>query len=95
MCISQLLSARLLSKHTLGLITDLLMSLDDKYLYFSNWLHGDVRQYDITDTANPKLVGQVSCLFTFDIVCLFTVIYCLYIMSVRFSWEAASVMMVK
>lgn len=42
-----------------GLITDLLMSLDDKYLYFSNWLHGDVRQYDITDQAHPKLVGQV------------------------------------
>ena len=34
--------------------------MDDKYLYFSNWLQGDVRQYDITDTKNPKLVGQVS-----------------------------------
>ena len=43
----------------LGLITDCLISLDDHYLYLSNWLHGDVRQYDITDTANPKLVGQV------------------------------------
>ena len=21
-----------------------------RFLYFSNWLHGDVRQYDITDT---------------------------------------------
>ncbi|XP_068711442.1 methanethiol oxidase-like [Montipora foliosa] len=42
-----------------SLITDILISLDDKYLYFSNWLHGDVRQYDITDTKNPKLVGQV------------------------------------
>lgn len=41
------------------MITDILISLDDKYLYFSNWLHGDVRQYDITDRANPKLVGQV------------------------------------
>ena len=76
MCISQLLSARLLSKHTLGLITDLLMSLDDKYLYFSNWVHGDVRQYDITDTANPKLVGQVRCclrLILFVYLLLFTV----------------------
>ena len=45
-----------------GLITDILVSLDDKYLYFSNWAHGDVRQYDITDTRNPKLVGQVSVL---------------------------------
>uniref|UniRef100_A0A8C5R2X4 Methanethiol oxidase n=2 Tax=Leptobrachium leishanense TaxID=445787 RepID=A0A8C5R2X4_9ANUR len=42
-----------------GLITDILISLDDRYLYFSNWLHGDIRQYDITDTRNPKLVGQV------------------------------------
>ncbi|XP_062602151.1 methanethiol oxidase-like isoform X1 [Saccostrea cucullata] len=42
-----------------GLITDILISLDDRYLYFSNWLHGDVRQYDISDRRNPKLVGQV------------------------------------
>lgn len=42
-----------------GLITDIVISLDDKYLYFSNWLHGDIRQYDISDTKNPKLVGQV------------------------------------
>jgi len=42
-----------------GLITDILLSLDDKYLYFSNWLHGDIRMYDISDTRNPKLVGQV------------------------------------
>jgi len=42
-----------------GLITDILISLDDKYIYFSNWLHGDVRQYDITDRRNPRLTGQV------------------------------------
>ncbi|XP_076183640.1 methanethiol oxidase [Ptiloglossa arizonensis] len=42
-----------------GMITDILISLDDKYLYFSNWLHGDVRQYDISDIRNPKLTGQV------------------------------------
>ncbi len=42
-----------------SLITDLLVSMDDKYLYFSNWLHGDVRQYDISDPSNPKLTGQV------------------------------------
>jgi len=42
-----------------GMITDILLSLDDKYLYLSNWLHGDVRQYDISDTRNPKLTGQV------------------------------------
>jgi selenium-binding protein 1 len=42
-----------------GLITDLLISMDDRYLYFSNWLHGDIRQYDISDPAKPKLTGQV------------------------------------
>jgi len=42
-----------------GLITDILISLDDRYLYFSNWLQGDVRQYDISDPFHPKLVGQV------------------------------------
>jgi selenium-binding protein 1 len=42
-----------------GLITDILVSMDDRFLYFSNWLHGDVRQYDISDPAKPKLVGQV------------------------------------
>lgn len=40
-------------------MSDILLSLDDKYLYFSCWLHGDVRQYDISDPANPKLTGQV------------------------------------
>ncbi|KAL7636764.1 UNVERIFIED_CONTAM: hypothetical protein RMT77_012518 [Armadillidium vulgare] len=42
-----------------GVMTDILISLDDKYLYFSNWAHGDIRQYDITDRAKPRLVGQI------------------------------------
>lgn len=42
-----------------GMITDILLSLDDKYIYFSNWLHGDIRQYDISDRRHPKLTGQV------------------------------------
>ncbi|MGI9385235.1 MAG: selenium-binding protein SBP56-related protein, partial [Methyloligellaceae bacterium] len=42
-----------------SLITDILVSMDDKYIYFSNWLHGDLRQYDITDPSNPKMTGQV------------------------------------
>ncbi len=41
------------------LITDILVSLDDRFLYFSNWLRGDICQYDIRDPAAPKLVGQV------------------------------------
>jgi len=44
-----------------GLITDLVVSMDDRYLYLSNWLHGDIRQYDISDPARPKLKGQVWC----------------------------------
>src|ERR671937_468668 len=42
-----------------GLITDLLLSMDDRFLYLANWLHGDVRQYDVSDPSNPKLTGQV------------------------------------
>lgn len=42
-----------------GLITDIVLSLDDKFLYFSDWLHGDIRQYDISDPENPRLTGQV------------------------------------
>ena len=44
-----------------GLITDLVVSMDDRYLYLSNWLHGDIRQYDISEPARPKLKGQVWC----------------------------------
>ena len=42
-----------------SLITDILISMDDRFLYFSNWLHGDLRQYDISDPSKPKLTGQV------------------------------------
>ncbi|CAK9021992.1 unnamed protein product [Durusdinium trenchii] len=43
--------------HMPGLITDFLISMDDRFLYLSNWLHGDVRQYDLSG-EEPKLVGQ-------------------------------------
>jgi methanethiol oxidase len=42
-----------------GLITDLVLSLDDKALYFSNWLHGDLRRYDVSDPASPQLTGRL------------------------------------
>ena len=42
-----------------GLIKDLVLSMDDGFLYFSNWLHGDLRQYDVSDPASPKLTGQL------------------------------------
>ena len=42
-----------------GLITDIVLSMDDRFLYLSNWLHGDLRQYDVSDPANPKLTGRL------------------------------------
>lgn len=42
-----------------GLITDLVVSMDDRWLYHSNWLQGDLRQYDISNPAEPKLVDQL------------------------------------
>jgi selenium-binding protein 1 len=42
-----------------GLTTDLVISMDDRYLYMSNWLHGDLRQYDISNPARPRLTGQL------------------------------------
>jgi selenium-binding protein 1 len=42
-----------------GLITDLVLSMDDRWLYFANWLHGDIRQYDVSDPAKPKLAAQI------------------------------------
>jgi selenium-binding protein 1 len=44
---------------TPALITDLVLSMDDKALYFSNWLHGDLRRYDVSDPANPQLTGRL------------------------------------
>jgi methanethiol oxidase len=42
-----------------GLITDLVLSLDDRDLFFANWLHGDLRHYDVSDPSNPVLRSQV------------------------------------
>jgi selenium-binding protein 1 len=42
-----------------ALITDLVLSMDDKALYFADWLHGDLRRYDVSDPASPKLTGQL------------------------------------
>lgn len=41
-----------------SLVCDIVLSLDDRFLYLANWFHGDVRQYDIRDPANPRLTGQ-------------------------------------
>jgi len=42
-----------------AMTTDMVISMNDRFLYLSNWLHGDVRQYDITDREKPKLTGQI------------------------------------
>src|ERR1700722_8271446 len=41
-----------------GLITDLVLSLDDHNLFLSNWLHGDLRHYDVSDPTRPQLRSQ-------------------------------------
>uniref|UniRef100_A0AC35TFT9 STXB5 n=1 Tax=Rhabditophanes sp. KR3021 TaxID=114890 RepID=A0AC35TFT9_9BILA len=33
--------------------------MDDKYLYCSCWLHGTIKQFDLTDPGNIKLVGSL------------------------------------
>jgi selenium-binding protein 1 len=41
------------------LITDINLSLDDKFLYVSCWGTGEFRQYDVSDPFNPKLTGSI------------------------------------
>ena len=41
------------------LVTDIDLSLDDRYLYVSCWGTGDMQQYDVSDPFNPKLTGKV------------------------------------
>jgi selenium-binding protein 1 len=41
------------------LITDINLSLDDKWLYTSCYGTGDLRQYDVSDPFHPKLTGTV------------------------------------
>jgi methanethiol oxidase len=41
------------------LVTDIILSLDDRFLYVSCWGTGDLRQYDVADPFHPKLTGSV------------------------------------
>lgn len=41
------------------LVTDIDLSMDDRFLYVSCWGTGDLRQYDVSDPFNPKLTGKV------------------------------------
>jgi methanethiol oxidase len=41
------------------LITDIDLSLDDRFLYVSCWGTGEMRQYNVSDPHTPKLAGSV------------------------------------
>ncbi len=41
------------------LVTDINLSLDDRFLYVSCWGTGEFQQYDVSDPFHPKLVGSV------------------------------------
>lgn len=42
------------------LVTDLALSLDDRYLYVSCWGTGELRQYDVSDPFNPRLAASLK-----------------------------------
>ena len=42
------------------LVTDINLSLDDRYLYVSCWGTGELRQYDVSDPFNPVLSGSAK-----------------------------------
>ena len=42
------------------LVTDINLSLDDKYLYVSCWGTGELQQYDVSNPHEPRLVGSVK-----------------------------------
>ena len=42
------------------LVTDINLSLDDRFLYVSCWGTGELRQYDVSDPFNPVLTGTVA-----------------------------------
>ena len=41
------------------LISDIDLSVDDKFLYIACWGIGDMKQYDVSDPAHPVQVGSV------------------------------------
>jgi methanethiol oxidase len=41
------------------LVTDINLSLDDRFLYVSCWGTGEMRQYDVSDPFHPQLTGSV------------------------------------
>ncbi|HZD67266.1 MAG TPA: selenium-binding protein SBP56-related protein, partial [Acidimicrobiales bacterium] len=41
------------------LVTDIDLSVDDRFLYVSCWGTGELRQYDVSDPLHPRLTGSV------------------------------------
>jgi selenium-binding protein 1 len=41
------------------LVTDINLSMDDRFLYVACWGTGDMQQYDVSDPSEPKLTGKV------------------------------------
>ncbi len=41
------------------LVTDINLSVDDQFLYVSCWGTGELKQYDVSDSAHPREVGSV------------------------------------
>ncbi|MGG1946349.1 selenium-binding family protein [Trinickia sp. NRRL B-1857] len=41
------------------LVTDIALSLDDRFLYVACWGTGEMRRYDVSDPHHPELVGSV------------------------------------
>ena len=41
------------------LVTDIELSIDDRFLYVSCWGTGELKQFDVSDPFNPKLTGTV------------------------------------
>ena len=41
------------------LVSDINLSLDDRFLYVSCWGTGELQQYDVSDPFNPRLTGSV------------------------------------
>jgi len=42
------------------LVTDIVLSVDDRFLYVSCWGTGELRQYNVSDPFNPSLTGTIQ-----------------------------------
>ncbi|MCS6868627.1 selenium-binding protein SBP56-related protein, partial [Thermus sp.] len=42
------------------LVTDIALSVDDRFLYVACWGLGELRQYDVSDPFHPRLTGRLE-----------------------------------